>query len=160
MQLKSTILSVLGLRALGQIADKLEIDVDHRSSEAIRTALSQSPRTTVGELLQYLRKDEIKAVCQCAGLADGGRREEMLKRLASLHASLTQGLEDGSRIKSYRKGWVVVDGQGCYLAEPESATWVVSSRSKELPPAVFPTPAAAYLGWLRSQEAAKGQMAR
>jgi len=50
MQLKSTILSGLGLGTLRQIVDKLEIDADRRSEEAMRTVVSRSRKVTVDGL--------------------------------------------------------------------------------------------------------------
>jgi hypothetical protein len=155
MQLKSTILSVLGRRTLKRIVDKLEIDVDRRSVEAMRAALSRSRKVAAEDLLHHMLKDEIRALCAEFGLSGDGRREELLERLKSLWDSVTQGLDDGSRIKSGKGGWVVVDRYGLFLADPISATWVMSPRDKEMPPAVFRTPAAAYLGWMQSKEVAK-----
>ena len=160
MQLKSTILSGVGLRTLKQIVDKLEIDADRRSTEAMRTVLSRSRKATVGDLLRCMRKDEIKAVCKRLGLPDNGRRNDLLERVETVQGSVTDGLDDGSRIKSYQRGWVVVDRHGFFLADPKSATWVVSSHGKEMPLAVFPTPAAAYMAWIRAREVAKGRMPR
>ena len=160
MQLKSTILPVLGRRTLKRIVDSLEIDVDRRSVEAMRAALSRSRRVAAEDLLHHMLKDEIRALCGGLGLSGDGRREELLQRLKSLRDSVTQGLDDGSRIRSGRGGWVVVDRNGLFLADPNSATWVASPRDKEMPPAVFPTPAAAYVAWMQSQEVAKGRIPR
>jgi hypothetical protein len=159
MQLKSTILPVLGRRTLKRIVDALEIDVDRRSAEAMRAALSRSRRVAEEDLLHHMLKEEIKVLCGEFGLSGDGRREELLERLKSLRDSVTQGLDDGSRIKSHKSGWVVVDRNGLFLADPHSATWVMSPRGKQMPPAVFPTAAAAYLAWIQSQEVAKGRTA-
>ena len=160
MKLKSAILSVLGLRPLKQIVDTLEIDVDRRSVEAMRAVLSRSRKVTAEDLLRNLRKDEIKAVCERLGLSGSGRQGELLERLKSVQDSVTQGMNDGTRIKSCKRGWVVVDRHGFHLADPQDATWVVPSHDKEMPPAVFPTPAAAYTAWMQSQEVAKGRKPR
>jgi hypothetical protein len=160
MQLKSRILSVMGRRTLKRIVDDLEIDVDRRSAEAMRSALSRSRKVAAEDLLQYMLKAEIKALCAGFGLSRNGRREELLERLNSLQDSVTEGLDDGSRIKSHRGGWVVVDRAGLFLADPDSATWVMSARSKKMPPALFPTAAAAYLAWMQSQESAKDRTPR
>jgi hypothetical protein len=157
MQLKSTILSGLGLRTLKRIVDALEIDVDRRSVEAMRAVLSRSRKVTAEDLLGHMRKDEMKTVCEGVGLSGNGRRDELLERLRSVQNSITQGLDDGTRIKSYKKGWSVVDRHGLFLADPKSATWVISRHDKEMPPAVFPTAAAAYMAWMQSQEVAKGR---
>jgi hypothetical protein len=159
MQLKSIILPGLGLRTLRQIVDKLDIDVDRRSRQAMQSALSRSRRVSADDLLQSMRKDEIRAVCEGMGLSGKGRRAELLEQLKSIGISVTEGLEDGTRIKSYKGGWAVVDGRGLFLVDPRSATWVVSPN-KEMPAAVFPTPAAAYLAWMQAQEVAKGQTPR
>lgn len=160
MQLKSTILRLLSRRTLKRIVDALEIDVDRRSAEAMRAALSRSRRVTEEALLDHMLKEEIKALCGECGLSGDGRREELLERLKSLQDSVTQGLDDGSRIKSHKGGWVVVDRNGLFLADPSNATWVMSPRSKQMPAAVFPTAAAAYLAWIQSQEVAKGRTQR
>jgi hypothetical protein len=160
MHRKSTILPVLGRRTLKRIVDKLAIDVDRRSAEAMRAALSRSRKVAVEDLFDHMLKDEIKALCGKCELSGDGRREELLERLKSLQNSVTQGLDDGSRIKPRKGGWVVVDRNGLFLADPSSATWVMSSRGKEMPPALFRTPAAAYLAWMQSQEMAKGRAPR
>jgi hypothetical protein len=160
MQLKSTILRLLSRRALKRIVDALEIDVDRRSVEAMRAALSRSRRVAAEDLLHHMLKNEIRALCESIGLSGNGRREELLERLKSLRDSVTQGLDDGSRIKSHKGGWIVVDRNGLFLADPNSATWVMSPRDNEMPLAVFPTAAAAYLAWMQSQEVANGRTER
>jgi hypothetical protein len=154
MQLKSTILPVLGPRTLKRAVDTLEIDVDRRSAEAMRATLSRSGKISAEDLLHHMLKDEIKALCEEIGLSGAGRREELMGRLKGLLQSVTQGLDDGSRIKSRMGGWVVEDRNGLLLADPSSATWVMSARAKEIPPAVYRTPAAAYLAWMQSNELA------
>jgi hypothetical protein len=160
MQLKSTILRILSRRTLKRIVDAMEIDVDRRSVEAMRAALSRSRKVAAEDLLHHMLKKELKASCEGVGLSGDGRREELLKRLESLRDSVTGGLDDGSRIKSHKGGWVVVGCTGLFLADPDSATWVMSSRNKEMPPAVFSTATAAYLAWMQSQEVAKGRTPR
>jgi hypothetical protein len=160
MKLKSVILSVLGLRPLRHLVDALEIDVDRRSVEAMRAVLSRSRKVATEDLLQNLRKDEIKVVCERLGLSGSGRREELLERLKSVQDSAAQALDDGTRIKRCRRGWAVVNAHGLFLVDPKSATWAVPPHAKEMPPAVFPTLAAAHAAWLESQEVAKGQMPR
>ena len=159
MQLKSTILAGLALRTLRQIVDELEIDADRRGAGAMRTALSRSRKVTVGNLLRCMRKGEIKAVCEYLGLPDHGRRNDLMRRVESLDNCTTKGLDDGSRIKSYKGGWVVVDRRGLFLADPKTATWVISRHGKQMPPAVFPTPGAAYMASTQAQDVAKGRMA-
>jgi hypothetical protein len=154
MQPKSAILAVLGFRTLKRIVDKSGIDASRRSIEAMRSALARSRKVTVDELLRHMRKDEIKAACERMGLSTAGRRDELLDRMKRVYDSVTVGLPDGSRIKSYKKGWAVVDRHGLVLADPESATWVMPSQNQDAPPAIYPTAAAAYLAWMRSQQVA------
>jgi hypothetical protein len=160
MQLKSEILSVLAPRTLKRIVDALDIDVDRRSAEAMRTALSRSRKVAGEDLLHHALKHEIRALCGRLGLSVDGRRAELLERVKTLQNSVTQGLDDGSRIRSHKRGWVVVDRNGLFLADPHSATWVMSARSSQIPPAVFPTAAEAYLAWMESREMAKGRTPR
>jgi hypothetical protein len=155
MQLKSRILSELSRRTLKRIVDALEIDADRRSAEAMRAALTRSRRVAEETLLDHMLKEEIKGLCERLGLSAEGRRQELLDRVKSLHASVTRGLDDGSRIRSHKCGWVVVDPNGLFLADPHNAAWVMSARSKQMPPALFPTAAAAYLGWMRSLQVAE-----
>jgi len=158
MQLKPTILSAVGLRTLKHVVDKLEIHVDRRSAEAMRAVLTRSRRATLADLLRYMRKDELSAACELLGLPNSGRREKLREQLERVEGSVTQGLGDGSRIKSYGRGWVVVDRHGLFLSDPKSATWVVSPKDRQMPAAVFPTPVAAYLAWMQSQQIAKDRM--
>ena len=160
MQLKSTILPVLGRRTLKRVVDALEIDVDRRSAEAMRATLSRSRKVTGENLLHHMLKDEIRALCEGIGLPGAGRREERIGQLKHLLQSVTQGLDDGSQIKSRKGGWVVEDRNGLLLTDPSSATWVMSARAKEIPPAVYRTPAAAYLAWMQSKELAKDRNPR
>ena len=154
---KSTILRVLSRRTLKRIVDALEIDVDRRSAEAMRAALSRSRRVTQENLVPYMLKEEVKALCGGLGLSVEGRREELLERVKSLRDSVTEGLDDGSRIRTHKGGWIV-NREGLFLADPNNATWVMSLRGKEIPPAVFPSAAEAYLAWTQSQEAAKDRI--
>ena len=160
MQLKSKILSVLERGTLKRIVNALNIEVDRRSAEAMRAALSRSRRVAAEDLLEQMLKAEIRALCGNLGLSRDGRREELLERVKSLRDSVTQGLDDGSRIRSHRGGWVIVDRNGLFLADPQSATWVMSARSKTMPPAVFATAAEAYFAWMRSQQTAKDRTSR
>ena len=163
MKLKSTILSVLGRKTLKRLVEDMEIvDVDRRSAGAMRGALSRSRRVTTEDLLEYMRKDEVKAACEVIGVSGEGRRDQLVKRLgsqlvSSIQQAKTTGLDDGTRIKARRKGWVVIDRHGFYLADPHAAAWVGSPSDKKMPPAVFPTAEAAYAAWKQSNEAAQGR---
>ena len=155
MQSKSIILRLLSGRTLKRIVDALRIDVDRRSAEAMRAALSRSRRVVQDNLLPYMLTEEIKALCGRLGLPVDGRREELLERVKSLQDSVTEGLDDGSRIRSHKGGWGVVGRNGLFLADPNNATWVMSPNVKEIPPAVFPSAAEAYLAWMQSQAVAR-----
>ena len=72
----------------------------------------------------------------------------------------TTGLDDGTRIEPHGEGWVVLDSFWSYLSEPEYASWVVGPDDEDVPPAVFPTPEAAYRAWERSQEVAAARAVR
>jgi hypothetical protein len=67
----------------------------------------------------------------------------------------TTGLEDGTRIEARGDGWVVVDSFFSYLLDPEDASWVVSADDEDVPPAVFPTAAAAFKAWERCEQVAE-----
>ena len=163
MNLKSTILSVLGRATLRQIVESMEIeDVDRRNVEAMRAALSRSRRVTAEDVLGYLRKDEIKAACAAVGVSSEGRRDQLVQRLgsqlvSSVQQARTTGLEDGTRIKPRSKGWVVIDRHGFYLADPHAATWVGSPNDRKMPAAFFPTAEAALRAWKQSSEAARAR---
>jgi len=53
MQAKSTILRFLSRRTLKRIVDGLEFEVDRRSAEAMRAALSRSRKVAKENLLPY-----------------------------------------------------------------------------------------------------------
>ncbi len=154
MQAKSRILRLLSRRTLKRIVDAFEINVDRRSAKAMRAALSRSRRVAEESLLSYMLKEEVKALCGRLGLSVEGRREELLERVQSLRDSVAEGLDDGSRIRAHKGGWIVNRG-GLFLADPNNATWVMSLRVREIPPAVFPSAAEAYLAWMQSQDAAE-----
>jgi hypothetical protein len=163
MKLKSAILSVLGRDSLKRIAVRMEFtDVDLRSVQSMRTALSRSRRVAAEDLLQYMRKDEITAVCELVGVSGDGRRDELIERLGSgleraAQLAQTTGLEDGTHIKPLKKGWVVVSRDGFFLADPDDAAWVGQARNREMPPALFPTPEAALRAWEHSRKVAQAR---
>jgi hypothetical protein len=109
-----------------------------------------------------MRKDEIKAACELVGVSSSGRRDELVERLGSGLESAAEkarltGLEDGTRVKRLKKGWVVVDGHGFFLADPRDAAWVGRPDDREMPPAVFPTPEAALMAWKHSRNVAEAR---
>lgn len=84
MTLKTTILDALSRDDLKQIVDDLGIDgVDRRSVEGMRQKLSRTRSVSPEDLLGYLRKDEIKAVCETVGVSCTGRKQDLIDRLVS-----------------------------------------------------------------------------
>ena len=82
MKLKPAILSVLKRDDLKNIIDDLEIDgVDRRSVEGMRAALSRARRAKPEDLLGYIRKDQIKEVCDLVGVSGKGKRDELIGRV-------------------------------------------------------------------------------
>jgi hypothetical protein len=73
---------------------------------------------------------------------------------ARIERARTTGLEDGTRIEARGDGWLVVDSLHSFLVDPEDASWVVGDDNEDMPPTVFPSAAAAYRAWERSQEVA------
>ena len=163
MTLKSILLSVLGRKTLKRIVDDHEIDdVDRRSIEAMRAALSRLRQLTAEDVLAYMRKDEVQAACTAVGVSSEGRRDQLARRLrsqlvSSIQQARTAGLEDGTRIKPRKKGWVVIDRHGFYLADPHAATWVSTPNDRKMPAAFFTTAEAALKAWKRSSEAAQAR---
>jgi hypothetical protein len=160
VKLKSVILSVLGRDVLKRIVDDAQLsDVDRRSVESMRTALSRSKRVGADDILRRMRKEEIKAACELVGVSGDGRRDQLVERLGSglesaAEKARTKGLDDGTRIKRLKNGWVVVDRHGFFLADPQDAAWVGRANDREMPPAVFPTPEAALMAWKHSRNVA------
>lgn len=70
------------------------------------------------------------------------------------------GLEDGTRIEPRGDGWVVADRFRSFLVDPGDASWVAGDDEEDMPPAVFPTPEAAYQAWARAQAIAAGRARR
>ncbi len=82
MNLKKTILSVLGRDALRAVVDVLEIeDVDRRSVEDMASALSRAHRATPEMMLEHLSEAEVKAVCDAYGVSSTGRRTALIESL-------------------------------------------------------------------------------
>lgn len=80
--MKPTILSILGRDDLKRVVDDLGLDgVDRRSLEGMRTAIAASRQAAADELLSYLRKDGLSAVCNKLGLPTEGTMDDLLARL-------------------------------------------------------------------------------
>ena len=73
-----------------------------------------------------------------------------------VNRAMTDGLKDGARIVAKSNGWVVVDSFNAHLCDPEEASWVFGNH-RDMPPAVFPTPAEAYRAWERTEEVGKAR---
>jgi hypothetical protein len=86
MQLKTAILHSLARDDLKRILDDLDLDgVDRRSVDAIRTALGRTRRLSLEDLLGYLRKDALRAICEELGMPGRGTRQELVQRLLAMH---------------------------------------------------------------------------
>jgi len=84
MKLKPAILSVLARDDLKRIVDDLEIDgVDRRSADDMRAAIRRARRAKPDDLLGYLKKGQLKDVCEALGVSAKGKREELIERLVN-----------------------------------------------------------------------------
>jgi hypothetical protein len=102
MQLKTAILHSLAREALKQILDDLDLDgVDRRRVDAMRTALGRARRLSLEDLLGYLRKDALRAICEELGLPGRGTREALVQRLLAG----VQGRQ--ARAAGFRRGHLV-----------------------------------------------------
>lgn len=84
MNPKPAILNALTRDDLKPIVDDLEIDgVDRRSADGMRAALRKARRANPENLLPYLRKEQIKEVCEVMGVSPKGKRDELVERLVN-----------------------------------------------------------------------------
>ncbi len=82
MKLKPAIVSVLGRDDLKRVVGDLGLEgVDRRSVEGMRKAIAGARRVGVDDLLGYIRKDGLSAVCDTLGLPSGGTKDDLLARL-------------------------------------------------------------------------------
>lgn len=80
--LKPAILSLLSRDDLKLLVDDLGIEgIDRRSIDGMRSALSRSRKAAIEDLVEFLRKDELKAICEELGLPASGKRDELAHRL-------------------------------------------------------------------------------
>jgi hypothetical protein len=104
---------------------------------------------TYAEWVEYFRDEVYQAAQQPAPPMQPLEDADLSERIEEAR---TAGLEDGTRIEARGDGWVVVDSLHSYLVDPEDAAWVVGDDDEDMPPTVFPSVAAAYRAWERSQE--------
>jgi adenine-specific DNA-methyltransferase len=82
MRLKPTILEQMGREELKAVCDALELEeVDRRSAEDMRRALSRRGRARPDLLLETLSEVQVKAVCDALAVDSIGRRSALIERL-------------------------------------------------------------------------------
>lgn len=82
MRIKPHILTIASTATLRQIVDDFEIEVsDKRKREVLQNAISSARRCKPEELLAFLSEQEIKQVCEAAGVDQKGRRITLIERL-------------------------------------------------------------------------------
>ncbi len=104
MKLKPAVLGVLGRDDLKAFVEMWEIDgVDKRSVEAMRAALSRSRRADVAVLLDAIREDAVKEVCDLVGVDRTGRKSVLVERLLAA-ADAAGAAGDGADAEPPAKG--------------------------------------------------------
>lgn len=133
MNLKLRILLVLGRDDLKRIVESLEIpSVDRRSAGAMRAALARSRRATAEELIGYLGKNGVKAICESMGISAKGRREELVERLlgnsrANQNEQPTdrkRKMENNGVTQASAQATPVANGNGKKLDVPALENWL------------------------------------
>lgn len=82
MRLKPHIIAVANTATLRQIVDDYELIVDDkRKRQALADAISSSRRCQPEGLLGYLSEQEVKQVCESAGIDARGRKNALIERL-------------------------------------------------------------------------------
>lgn len=82
MRLKKHILAAASTAALRQIAEDFELDVaDKRQRQMLFDAISSARRCQPEDLLNYLSEQEVKQVCDVAGVESRGRKNSLIERL-------------------------------------------------------------------------------
>jgi hypothetical protein len=82
MRIKPHILTVASTATLRQIVDDYELEVaDKRKREVLESTISGARRCKPEELLAYLNEQEIKQVCEAAGVEQKGRKNALIERL-------------------------------------------------------------------------------
>lgn len=101
MSLKQAILSSFGRDDLKSLLDDLGIDgVDRRSVEAMRAKLGRSRSVSAETLLDGMRKDEIKQVCEDIGVPSAGTKQELIDRLMSNGSTSAKPAGNGKKTMS------------------------------------------------------------
>lgn len=82
MSLKKTILAIMSRDDLKAIVDAAGLEqVDRRSVQPMRDALSRSRRIRPKMLLNALTEGQVKVVCERVGIDPKGRKNELIRRL-------------------------------------------------------------------------------
>lgn len=82
MRLKARILTVASTATLRQIVEDFEMSVaDKRKRQALADAISYARRCQPEDLLSYLGEQEVKQVCEAAGVDSRGRKNALIDRL-------------------------------------------------------------------------------
>lgn len=82
MRIKPHILTVASTATLRQIVDDYELEVaDKRKREVLESTISGAKRCKPEGLLAYLNEQEIKQVCEAAGVDQKGRKNLLIERL-------------------------------------------------------------------------------
>lgn len=82
MRLKHHILTVAGIAAMRQIAEDFELSVsDKRQRQMLLDEISSARRCQPEDLLGYLTEQEVKQVCELAGVKFRGRKNALIERL-------------------------------------------------------------------------------
>ncbi len=84
MALKSIAAGIMGLDMLKKICNDWDINVsDHRVRSLFEQAIIENRARTGKELLDYLNEKQIKELCRLYGLANTGRRQELIERFTN-----------------------------------------------------------------------------
>lgn len=139
MKLKAAILSILGRDDLKSIIDAFYISgVDRRSTDEMRTKLSNSRKVKVDGLLQHLQKKTLISICEIINLPTVGKRDELITRLLHFgnpHYTNQVSQSDSAIFESIRFRYQllhqVMDARSCYIWAASEA-YTIGSRGLRL----------------------------
>jgi DNA polymerase-3 subunit epsilon len=89
MKLRKAIISILDRDSLKKICRDYEAEVDYRSKEAMAQHLLRRKSILPKELFEYLKEDQVKAVCEACGLPSTGRRGKLIEKLLKIEEGPT-----------------------------------------------------------------------